>query len=139
MKVVYNPLGRLYQFVTSGREIQESASTKNFPFCIPETNIGGSQILYLYRFELATNEVVRIWTAGITNDKGDEPDKTFIQLYNETDGKAEYSTNVKFASGSPLEYVFYGMQKKDMSIRINNEDNDVKVHGFMTISWEITR
>jgi len=140
MKVVYNPLGRVYQFITSSHEIQATvAGAPVFPFCVPETSVGGGEILYLYRFELGSNEVVRVWTAGITNDKGEEPDKTFIELYNETDGKAEHSTNIKFASGNPLKYVVYGMPKKDMSIRINNEDNDVKVHGFMTISWEITR
>lgn len=138
MKLVYNPWGKIYQFINSGRELQGASAT--YPFSIPETNIGGGSILYLYRFELGINEHVYVWTAGITNDKGDEPDKTFIQLYNETDNKVEYSTNIKFASGNPLKTVFYGMAgAKDMSIRINNEDGDIKVHGFMTISWDIVR
>jgi len=140
MKVVYNPLARLYQFVTSSREIQAQSSPKTFPFCIPETTIGGGGILYLYRFVCGTNEIVQIWTAGITNDKGIEPDDTFIQLYNESEGKAEYSTNAKFASGNPLERIYCGHANDDMSIRIiNNEVGNVDVHGFMTISWEITK
>jgi len=111
------------------------ARAKVYTFNLPTTTLANGESIQIHRFTVPSGLDIKVWSAGLSSESGTQVSGAKIQIYNEDDSQEEYSTNLTFTQGEPLDTL--EVAGKDISIKILNDSGlSGDFNGFISITLE---